>query len=84
MTTMSRGTIIKFDGYIKVPEEFDYTQTIDRFKPLLVASIVNDSMDKPEQSIEGLGDFDIKVGANTFNVVVTAQDKTFLTYKLKC
>ncbi len=33
-------------------------------------------------SIEGLGDFDIKVGANTFNVVVTAQDKTFLTYKL--
>lgn len=50
MTTMSRGTIIKFDGYIKVPEEFDYTQTIDRFKPLLVASIVNDSMDKPEQA----------------------------------
>ena len=42
LTTMSRGTIIKFDGYIKVPEEFDYTQTIDRFKPLLVASIVND------------------------------------------
>lgn len=36
LTTMSRGTIIKFDGYIKVPEEFDYTQTIDRFKPLLV------------------------------------------------
>ena len=50
LTTMSRGTIIKFDGYIKVPEEFDYTQTIDRFKPLLVASIVNDSMDKPEQA----------------------------------
>lgn len=50
LTTMSRGTIIKFDGYIKVPEEFDYTQTIDRFKPLLVASIVNDSMDEPEQA----------------------------------
>ena len=50
LTTMSRGTIIKFDGYIKVPEEFDYTQTIDRFKPLLVASIVNDSMDKPDQA----------------------------------
>ena len=49
LITMRRGTIIKFDGYIKVPEEFDYTQTIDRFKPLLVASIVNDSMDKSEQ-----------------------------------
>lgn len=41
---------LRIDGYIKVPEEFDYTQTIDRFKPLLVASIVNDSMDKPEQA----------------------------------
>ena len=49
LTTMNRGTIIKFDGYIKVPEEFDYTQTIDRFKPLLVASLVSDSMDKSEQ-----------------------------------
>ena len=48
--TMNRGTIIKFDGYIKVPEEFDYTQTIDRFKPLLVASLVSDSMDKSEQA----------------------------------
>lgn len=49
LKTMNRGTIIKFDGYIKVPEEFDYTQTIDRFKPLLVASLVSDSMDKSEQ-----------------------------------
>lgn len=49
LITMRRGTIIKFDGYIKVPEEFDYTQTIDRFNPLLVALIVNDSMDKSEQ-----------------------------------
>lgn len=30
--------------------EFDYTQTIDRFKPLLVASLVSDSMDKSEQA----------------------------------
>lgn len=50
LKTMNRGTIIKFDGYIKVPEEFDYTQTIDRFKPLLVASLVSDSMDKSEQA----------------------------------
>ena len=45
LKTMNRGTIIKFDGYIKVPEEFDYTQTIDRFKPLLVASLVSETTD---------------------------------------
>ena len=28
LTTMSRGVIIKFEGYIKIPEEFDLTQTI--------------------------------------------------------
>lgn len=49
LTTMRRGTIIKFDGYINIPEEFDYTQTIDRFKPLVVSSIVDDSMDESEQ-----------------------------------
>lgn len=50
LTTMSRGYIIKFDGYVKVPEEFDYTQTIDKFKPMIVAAMVNDSMDKSEQA----------------------------------
>lgn len=49
LTTMSRGVIIKFTGYIKIPEEFDLTQTIDRFKPMLVESLVNDTMDKSEQ-----------------------------------
>lgn len=49
LTTMSRGVIIKFEGYIKIPEEFDFTQTIDKFKPMLVASLVNDTMDKSEQ-----------------------------------
>ncbi|MEE1255507.1 MAG: hypothetical protein UHN47_03180 [Lachnospiraceae bacterium] len=50
LTTMSRGYIIKFDGYVKVPQEFDYTQTIDKFKPMIVAAMVDDSMDKSEQA----------------------------------
>lgn len=50
LTTMRRGTIIKFDGYIRVPEKFDYTQTIDRFKPLLLSSIINGSMKQSEQA----------------------------------
>lgn len=43
------GVIIKFDGYIKVPEEFDLTQTIDKFKPMLITSLVKDTMDQSEQ-----------------------------------
>ncbi len=49
LTTISRGSIIKMDVYIKVPEEFDYTQTIDKFKPMLISSIVSDGMDKSEE-----------------------------------
>lgn len=49
ITTMSRGVIIKFDGYVKIPEEFDFTQMIDKFKPMLMASVVDDTMDKSEQ-----------------------------------
>ncbi len=50
ITTMSRGFIIKFDGYIKIPEEFDLTQTIGKLKPLLIASMVNNNMDLSEQA----------------------------------
>lgn len=50
IATMSRGVIIKFDGYLKVPEEFDLTQTLDKFKPMLMASLINDTMDKSEQA----------------------------------
>lgn len=56
--TMSRGVIIKFDGYIKVPEEFDLTQTIDKFKPMLIASLVKDNMDQTEQVELTLEHFD--------------------------
>lgn len=51
LTTMSRGGIIKFDGYIKGPEEFDLTQTIDKFKPMLIASLVKDTMDDQSEQV---------------------------------
>lgn len=50
LKTMSRGYIIKFDGYVKVPEEFDYTQIIDKFKPMIVNAMINETMDKSEQA----------------------------------
>lgn len=46
---VGRGTIVKFDGYIRVPEEFDLTQTIDKFKPLFVSSISTNDSDEAEQ-----------------------------------
>ncbi|MDF2590149.1 MAG: hypothetical protein K0R00_3115 [Herbinix sp.] len=46
--TIGRGNIIKFNGYIKVPEEFDMTQTIEKFKPMLMKSISKD-MDSNEK-----------------------------------
>lgn len=47
-----KSRLYQADGKLSVQilQLICYTQTIDRFKPLLVASIVNDSMDKPEQA----------------------------------
>lgn len=50
LKTMSRGVIIKFEGYINTPEEFDYTQIIEKFKPMIMSSVVNESMDKSEEA----------------------------------
>lgn len=51
LDTLGRGVIIKFDGYLSVPEEFDLTQTLDKFKPVILDSMFNDGMDKSEQDI---------------------------------
>lgn len=37
--TVSRGTIIKIDGAISIPEEFDMVKLIDQFKPLLMQTM---------------------------------------------
>lgn len=49
LSTISRGSIIKIDAYIEVPEAFDYTQTIDKFKPMLLEAMVDGGMEKSEQ-----------------------------------
>lgn len=46
INTITRGFIIKFNGYMKVPKEFDITQTFQKFKPMLINSIVNDGIDE--------------------------------------
>lgn len=49
ISTIRRGNIIKFEGFIAVPEKFDLTQTIDRFKPMILESLTNQGSDKSEQ-----------------------------------
>lgn len=46
--TIGRGNIIKFNSYICVPEEFDMTQTIEKFKPMIFKSI-SEEMDSNEK-----------------------------------
>lgn len=49
LETIGRGDIIKFNGNMVVPQEFDITQTIQRFKPYLMDSISSDTMDETEK-----------------------------------
>lgn len=49
ISTMRRGYIVKFDGNIRIPEEFDYTQTIGKFKPLIKEVACNDIRNEAER-----------------------------------
>jgi len=46
LSTVPRGSIIKVDAFLEVPENFDIMQVIDRFKPLFLDSIDTDSMEQ--------------------------------------
>lgn len=46
MSTIQRGSIVKFDTYIEIPEGFDMMQLMDCFKPLVMHSIDTDGMDE--------------------------------------
>lgn len=49
--TIGRSNIVKLNGYIYVPEEFDMTQTIQKFKPLLMDSISTDCQGETEKKL---------------------------------
>lgn len=46
LSTVPRGSIIKVDAFLEIPESFDIMQVIDRFKPLFMDSIDMDSMEQ--------------------------------------
>lgn len=64
LDTANRGTIIKFTGYIEIPEQFDMVQIIDRFKPVLASSIDQQDWEQQNKGIaqaifEGTDSFSI-------------------------
>ncbi len=49
IVTVDKGYIIKLCGYISVPEEFDMTQIIEKFKPMLQDHIYSDITNESEK-----------------------------------
>lgn len=51
MSTVPRGAIIKADAFLEIPESFDIMQVIDRFKPYLMESIKDDTMEETGKDV---------------------------------
>lgn len=52
LQTIGRSNIIKFDGLIYVPEEFDITQTIQKYKNIFMDSITSDFENEMERILQ--------------------------------
>lgn len=49
LTTAPRGSIIKVNAFLEIPEGFDLMQVIDTFKPFLMDSLDAEPMEKSEE-----------------------------------
>lgn len=50
LKTIQRGSIIKFNGYIYIPSEFDLTQLIGQFKPMILKEITAEMPSSEEEA----------------------------------
>jgi len=46
LSTVPRGSIIKADAFLEIPESFDLMKMLERFKPLFMGSIEDDDMEQ--------------------------------------
>lgn len=46
ISTVSRGSIVKMNAFLEIPEGFDLMRVIDTFKPMLMGSIDTESMEQ--------------------------------------
>ena len=78
ITTANRGTIIKFEGFIEIPEQFDLIQIFDRFSSLLDVSIDAAKIDgQSKEIVRAIFD-----GKNSFTIpMVTDIDGQILCAK---
>ena len=49
LTTVPRGSIVKLNAFLEIPEGFDLMQLIDTFKPFLMDSLEGEPMEKSEE-----------------------------------
>lgn len=74
--TMQRGFIIKFDGQIFIPEEFDLMQTIVQFQPMLMNSITKDMDTDVQEAFKAFmktSDFSIPIITECDNYLLSAK-----------
>lgn len=49
--TINRGSIIKFDSFFRIPEEFDMVQSVEDFKSLIMSYLDSEEIDKDDKEV---------------------------------
>lgn len=79
LTTVPRGSIVKIDAFIEIPEDFDIMRVIDTFKPMLMNSI--DTAPMEQTGKEALEYYLSKAKATKIPIIVDT-DNMLLCSKL--
>lgn len=72
LLTIPRGSIIKLDAYLEIPEEFDIMRMMDTFKPILMNEIDSKEAERPAK--EALKVYLQNAKATKIPVIVDADD----------
>lgn len=75
ITTVPNRSIIKMDGYIEIPEDFDMMKVIDAFKPFILN--MNQFQDMEEASRMALQTFFGSANAAKIPLVFEGEDTLF-------
>lgn len=80
LNSVPKGSIIKIDANISIPESFDMMQLAELFKPFLVSAMKSKAADENEQS--ALESFFSGANASKIPVVIDSDEEILLCTKL--
>ncbi len=80
LKTVPRGSIIKIDANISIPESFDMMQLVEQFKPFLISAMQNQTADENEQS--ALESLISGANASKIPVIIDSNEDILLCSKL--